>query len=151
MDPKSIAIAAPFLNMVLYGAYYAVLEQNYQKLSFTTALLMTVITDLIVLIVLAGFKWVPVDFAFIADKRTLVLVVVGQIVAIMVSALMYLAIKHVSATYLAFGELGYPIFVAFFAYILFGVKEVNWTMAAGGTLIVAGCVLLLYGKTKIPM
>jgi drug/metabolite transporter (DMT)-like permease len=151
MDLKSVAIIAPFISMVLYGANYALLEQNYQKLSFTTALLMTIIVETVAMGILAGFRIVPLDFNFLSDKRTVMLVVAAQLIWIVLSLLMYVTIKYASATYLAFGELGYPIFVAIFAYILFGVKEVNWTMAAGGALIITGCAILLYGKTRVPV
>ena len=149
MNVKAVATLAPFLNAVLYGLYYALLERIYQKMTLSTVVLISAITSMAMLVVLTGMKLVPLDFSFTRDKQSLMLVFAAQGVSICVTVLMYIAIRYTSATYLAFGELGYPLFVALFAYLLFGNKEFGWHVTAGGSLILIGCAILLYGRTKI--
>ena len=149
MNLKTIVAIAPFINAILYGLYYALLERNYQKLPMSTVALVSALTSLVLLLFLTGTKLVPLDMSFLKDKQSVMLVIAAQIVSIGVTVMMYLAIRYASATYLAFGELGYPFFVAIFAYLLFGTKELNWHIAAGGIFIVVGCSILLYGRTRI--
>lgn len=149
MNLKVIVSLAPFINAVLYGLYYALLERNYQKLPISTVVLISALTSLAMLLFLTGTKLVPLDMSFVKDRQSLIFIIAAQIVSIGVTIMMYLAIRYASATYLAFGELGYPFFVALFAYLLFGSKEMNWHVAAGGLFIILGCSILLYGRTKI--
>ncbi len=58
------------------------------------------------------------------------------------------AIRDVSPTFAAIGEVSYPIFVPLFAYILF--KDKQWDMATliGGGLIFLGLFIVISGKMR---
>lgn len=148
MTVAQVAIVAPFLNAIFYGLYYALLGQVYQKISLSTALLLSALASLSAMGVLVATKLVPLDFSFIHERRILTLTLTALLVGITVTFLMYIAIRYVSASYLALGEIGYPLFVPLFAYLLFGVKELNWQIIAGGILILIGAVIILSGKLK---
>lgn len=146
MDIKTIAIFLPFFNAILYGLYYVLLERNVQKLSMPTLWLIGAFNYFVLVAVTTGFKIAEVDFSPLLDKKTLVLIVAAQFVSMSISVVMYLALRYTSATYLAFGELAYPLFVPLFAWLLFNTKELGWTTAFGGLLIIAGSFVIVYGK-----
>ena len=78
MNVKAVATLAPFLNAVLYGLYYALLERIYQKMTLSTVVLISAITSMAMLVVLTGMKLVPLDFSFTRDKQSLMLVFAAQ-------------------------------------------------------------------------
>ena len=54
-----------------------------------------------------------------------------------------LSIVSKNATIAGMIEISYPLFIALFAYLIFRESELNWGIAAGGALIMAG-VLTVY-------
>ena len=62
---------------------------------------------------------------------------------------MLVVTKNISATYAAIGEISYPIFVALFSYFFFRNRDLDWSMALGGLLIMVGSVIVITDKIKI--
>jgi drug/metabolite transporter (DMT)-like permease len=57
----------------------------------------------------------------------------------------YTALKNTSATYMAFAEISYPLFVPLFTYFLFSRSELSGSIALGGGLILLGSVIIARG------
>jgi len=148
MDIKTIAIFLPFLNAVLYGLYYALLEQNYQKISLPTAMLSSAFVNVLSAILLVVTRNGQIDFTPLADRQSFIVYSLSLLVGVAITIIMYLAMKYTSATYMAFAELGYPLFVPIFAYLLFGRQNFSWSLIIGGVLVMIGCYVILLGKMK---
>ena len=71
------------------------------------------------------------------------------IAAVMGISCMLFAMKNVSATYAAIGELGYPFFTAVFAYLIFHERQAGLPTMVGGALIFLGCLIVVIGKMKV--
>jgi uncharacterized membrane protein len=62
-----------------------------------------------------------------------------------IQATHYVALKNTSATYMAFAEISYPLFVALFTALLFSRSELTPTIAFGGGLIMVGSLVIARG------
>lgn len=65
--------------------------------------------------------------------------------SILASVAVYKAIHGSNATLASLIEISYPIFVAIFAYFLFGENHLtHWSNVVGGLLILTGTALIIY-------
>ena len=62
------------------------------------------------------------------------------------AALLYLSINNKNATLASLIEITYPVFVIFFAYVLFRQIHVNLSVAIGGLFILSGAVIIIYNN-----
>lgn len=145
MDLAAIAHYLPFLNAILYGLYYALLQETYGKLSLATILL----TNGILFIVTALGIWIgrvdSLSFAQLREPRIVWIFIALIALSTVLQATHYTALKNTSATYMAFAEISYPLFVPLFTYLLFARAELTGSIALGGGLILLGSVIIARG------
>jgi drug/metabolite transporter (DMT)-like permease len=148
MDITTIALYLPFINAILYGLYYALLQETYGALSLATILLVN--GTLFILTALAMFllRLDGLSFVALKDQKILVVFIGLIIVSTILQATHYTALKNTSATYMAFAEISYPLFVPLFTYFLFSRSELSSSIALGGGLILLGSIVIAWGSVS---
>jgi len=147
MDLAAIAIYLPFINAILYGLYYALLQETYGTLSLSTILLTNGILNIAIALVLWGFRIDGLSFMPLRDSKMLWIFLALIAVSTILQATHYTALKNTSATYMAFAEISYPLFVPLFTYFLFSRSELSGSIALGGGLILLGSVIIARGAS----
>ena len=75
----------------------------------------------------------------------------GMIAAIGVTSLLgavllYISIAGKNATLASLIEITYPVFVVFFAFVMFRHVHLNLSVIVGGLLVIAGAALIIYNN-----
>ena len=79
-----------------------------------------------------------------ADVKVSVVVMIFT--SIIASLALYKAVAGSNATIASLIEISYPVFVALFAYLIFGENHLtSWHFVVGGMLILVGTGLVIYG------
>lgn len=142
MDIAAIALYLPFLNAVLYGLYYALLQESYGALSLATILLTNGLLFIATAVVMACAGLDSLSLSPLRNHKMLWVFVAVIVVSTILQATHYLALKNTSATYMAFAELSYPLFVPLFTYFLFSRYELTPSIGIGGALILVGSAII---------
>jgi drug/metabolite transporter (DMT)-like permease len=145
MNITTIALYLPFLNAVLYGLYYALLQESYGALSLATILLTNGLLFIATAVAMTYAGWDTLSFTPLRNQKMLWVFLAVVVVSTILQATHYLALKNTSATYMAFAELSYPLFVPIFTYFLFSRYELTSSIGIGGALILLGSVIIARG------
>lgn len=145
MKPAQVAPYLPFLNAVLFGLLYALLQEIYGVLSFSTILLANGVLYLTIAGISALLGYGEISSAGLGDSKFLTIFTVQLLIIAILQVTHFISLKHTSATYMAFAELGYPLFVPFFTYIIFSRIELTRSIAVGGVLILLGSIIIARG------
>jgi drug/metabolite transporter (DMT)-like permease len=148
MDITTIALYLPFINAILYGLYYALLQETYGALSLATILLVNGIIFILTALAMLMLRLDGLSFVALKDQKILVVFIGLIIVATILQATHYTALKNTSATYMAFAEISYPLFVPLFTYFLFSRSELSSSIALGGGLILLGSIVIARGSVS---
>ena len=62
------------------------------------------------------------------------------------AVLLYISIAGKNATLASLIEITYPVFVAFFAYLIFRQIHLNTSVVVGGLMVIAGAGLIIYNN-----
>ncbi len=128
---------------VVWGLHYPLLDHALKKISLTSALLLTALP--IFVLALVNFRQVAADYSSVRQLST---ETQGMIAAVMLtslvgSALLFLSIGSKNATLASLIEITYPLFVAFFAYLLFRSTVLNLSVFVGAALIFSGVAVII--------
>jgi drug/metabolite transporter (DMT)-like permease len=145
MDLPANANYLPFINAILYGLYYALLQETYGKLSLATILLTNALLNILIALVMWGCRIDGLSFAPLRDTKMLWIFLAVISVSTLLQVTHYTSLKNTSATYMAFAEISYPLFVPLFTYFLFSRSELSGSIALGGGLILLGSVIIARG------
>jgi drug/metabolite transporter (DMT)-like permease len=148
MDITTIALYLPFINAILYGLYYALLQETYGALSLATILLVNGIIFILTALAMLMLRLDGLSFVALKDQKILVVFIGLIIVSTILQATHYTALKNTSATYMAFAEISYPLFVPLFTYFLFSRSELSSSIALGGGLILLGSIVIARGSVS---
>ena len=148
MDITTIGLYLPFINAILYGLYYALLQETYGALSLATILLVNGIIFILTALAMLMLRLDGLSFVALKDQKILVVFIGLIIVATILQATHYTALKNTSATYMAFAEISYPLFVPLFTYFLFSRSELSSSIALGGGLILLGSIVIARGSVS---
>lgn len=134
------AIAAAFV----WGIHYPFVEDALRKLSIISVLLLSVIGVLV--IAPFFYKDLAADYTVIKalDWRGKASIAIIILTSVLGPILIYLSIFGKNATLASLIEITYPVFVAVFAYLLFGHLQISASIVAGGVLIFAGLFLIIW-------
>jgi drug/metabolite transporter (DMT)-like permease len=146
MDLAAIALYLPFINAILYALYYALLQETYGALSLATILLVNGLLFIATALAMWIFRLDSLSLIALKEHRILVVFIGLIILSTILQATHYTALKNTSATYAAFAEIGYPLFVPLFTYFLFSRSELSSSIALGGGLILLGSVIIARGS-----
>ncbi len=146
---KHFYLLLPAIAAVMWGGYYAIMERMLGKISAPTWIVLMYSSMLVFNLIASRVLNQKIDFTpVLQDKKLLLLLAVAVAFYLCgVYALVY-GTQKVSVTYAAFGEVAYPLLVPVFAYLFFGVKEVDRSLAVGGVFVMIGLGIMIYGKSK---
>ncbi len=71
---------------------------------------------------------------------------VAMCTSILGALFLYKGIQASNATYASLIEITYPVFVAFFSFLIFRENHLNLTVVSGGILVMLGTSLVIYGN-----
>ena len=131
---------------LVWGIHYPLVDFALKRVSVFSVLLLSVLP--VVLLTPVFLR----DLAHDLDTfRGLPAVEQGMIAAIGLTSLvgavlLYLSIAGKNATLASLIEITYPVFVAFFAYVMFRHIHLNASVMFGGLLVIAGAGLIIYNN-----
>jgi drug/metabolite transporter (DMT)-like permease len=148
LSPTLLAAFIPLALGVLYGLSYAINGYVYrQELSLLNCMLVVSVCSVVFwwgANLLTGEIWkFPVSNM---PWKTIGLLVLNSVFVMVAWGLAVYGMKHISPTFVAFGEISYVIFTPLFAYLIFGRNEIEAHTIAAGALILTGCGILMYGE-----
>lgn len=129
---------------MFWGASYAINDQLYRHISVYSALaLQMLIISLGLIVAAASTGTLSRDVAVIVASRRVFWLFVAAVAAWGVAELcINFSIQQKNASFASLIEISYPLFVAFFAYILFDDADLNTMTALGGACIAFGVYLI---------
>ncbi len=148
MELTSIAAYLPFLNSILYAIYYAFLQESYGRLSLSTLLLTNGLLFISLALVATVFRIDTIGFSELREPKMLLVFFGLIVISTVLQATHYIALKNTSATYMAFAEISYPLFVPIFTYALFNRAELSGSIMIGGGFILVGSYIIAMGGWK---
>ncbi len=131
---------------LVWGVHYPLVDFALKRVSVFSVLMLSVLPILLLMPVFMR------DIARDLDTvRVLPAIEQGMIAAIGLTSLLgavllYLSIAGKNATLASLIEITYPIFVVFFAYVMFRHVHVNASVIVGGLLVIAGSGLIIYNN-----
>lgn len=145
----SIFVFLPFIAAALYGFSYVVIERLSGQINLTSYYLISTVIFFLFALGHGYLKGETVSVSALRENPSLLLLILVTSVA---GALGWLcttyAIKNISASYASFGEISYPLFALLFSWLILGVRHFDFSMLAGGFLIMAGSFILVYGRMR---
>ncbi len=131
---------------LIWGVHYPLVDFALKRVSVYGVLLLSVLP--IVLLMPVFLRDLARDLETV---RGLPVAEQGMIAAIGLTSLigavlLYLSIAGKNATLASLIEITYPVFVAFFAYVMFRHIHLNASVIVGGLLVIAGAGLIIYNN-----
>jgi drug/metabolite transporter (DMT)-like permease len=126
-----------------WGVHYPLVEHALRRISVLSVLLLTGIP--VVLVALAFYREVGHDVQVMRALpwlERLPILAIG-LTSLVGSVLLFLAIDSKNATLASLIEISYPVFVAFFAFVLFRENTLNPSVALGALLVFAGVSIII--------
>jgi drug/metabolite transporter (DMT)-like permease len=133
---------------LVWGIHYPLLDHALKRLSLFTVLFLTVLPMLLA----APFYYpqLAVDAGSIARmswaERLPVLLI--PLTSLAGAVLLFLAIGGKNATLASIIEISYPVFVVFFAWLLFRQVHLNASVLVGAALVFAGVALIILNNPR---
>jgi drug/metabolite transporter (DMT)-like permease len=131
---------------LVWGLHYPLVDFALKRISVYSVLLLSVLPVLLLMPVYLR------DVARDLDTlRTLPAGQQGMIAAIGLTSLagailLYLSIAGKNATLASLIEITYPVFVVFFAFVIFRQIHLNTSVVVGGLMVIAGAGLIIYNN-----
>lgn len=133
---------------LVWGIHYPLLDHALKRLSLFTVLFLTVLPMLLA---------VPFYYPqLVADTGTLARLGWAERLPILLipltslagAVLLFLAISDKNATLASLIEISYPVFVVFFAWLLFRQVHLNASVLMGAGLVFAGVALIILNNPR---
>ncbi len=139
----------PIIGGIFWGLCYACLEQTLTHVTAPTWYVVAGAASLFVgLFFMPKLTGQAIDFKPLMRKEVLIIAAVGLIAAQLADMSITVALTKSPATYVAFGEVSYVLFLPIIAFFLFKDNQITPQMLGGGVLVLAGIAVLLMGQTK---
>ncbi len=137
----------PIMAAMFYGLAFAFTEKAMQMINVVTYMIVGSVVTIIMALGLTLVKDEPVKWDFLNNKEAFIPVIVAVIAPALGWFFTIYAIKNTSAVYAAFSEISYPLFTLLFLFLFFGIRHFDWTILAGGSLVMIGSFILVYGQS----
>jgi drug/metabolite transporter (DMT)-like permease len=147
MELKNIAIIFPFAAAISWALVYSINGRNYQYLTVPTGLMLMAVGSILAAFLVAAITKTSIDFTPLFKNKDIWLWI-APFAAIFASAFLHLALRHTSASYAALGEVSYVLLTPFFAWLLFGQKQLNTSMAIGALFMLIGLYFVISGQAQ---
>lgn len=126
-----------------WGVHYPLVGFALTRISLFSVLLISVLP--IFLLVPFYFNQVASDVGTLQQlpaREQMMIMVIG-ITSLLGAAFVFLAIGSKNATLASLIEITYPVFVAFFSYVIFKHVHVNASVILGAVMVMAGATLII--------
>ena len=136
----------PLLAAMFYGIAFAFTESALKVTNIATYMLISCGLLAITVVGLLKIKGESLKFDFLQNNADTWLVLVAVAAPSIGWLFTTYAIKNVNASYAAFAEISYPLFTVLALFLFFGLRSLDWSVAVGGLLILAGSSILIMGQ-----
>lgn len=130
---------------ILWGLNYSLSEKVLQHISPLTLLALEMVSGGIIFLItvfLFGFR---TDLITLKEQPYVLWLTVFNIMAVLVASLFIVySIQTKNATVAGIIELIYPLFTIFFTWLLFNQLHINLQVILGGSLIIAGVIVISF-------
>ncbi|MBI1362853.1 MAG: EamA family transporter [Proteobacteria bacterium] len=137
---------------MLWGASYAVSEKVL-RLGFSPAGLL-VFNGMLAIMMYGTVMWVQNGWGtfkvFQTHPHAIWWLMFVAVLNVSANFMIFYSIGAKNATLASLIEISYPLFTAFFVWLLFRQVQFNWTVAAGAFLIFSGIVCVFVGSRSMP-
>jgi len=131
---------------LIWGVHYPLVGFALQRISLFGVLLISIIPVLLLVPLFAGQLYTDVqNIRSLPATEQWMISVIG-FTSLAGAAFVFLAISSKNATLASLIEITYPVFVAFFAYVMFRQIHLNASVIVGGLLVIAGAGLIIYNN-----
>ncbi len=137
----------PIIAAIFYGMAYPFIEKSMESINVATYIFWSGIVSAIAGLLLWQFKNEPISLSFLSEKMSIIAMVLAAIILPTLGWLLTIySVKTTSAGYTVFAEISYPLFTLLFLFLFFGVRHFDWSILAGGALVMLGSFILIYGQ-----
>ncbi len=131
---------------LVWGIHYPLVDFALRRVSVFSVLLLTVLPVLLLMPVFLRDLARDLDTVRALPASEQVLIAAIGLTSLVGAVLLYLSIAGKNATLASLIEITYPVFVAFFAYLMFRHIHLNASVVVGGLLVIAGAGLIIYNN-----
>jgi len=139
----------PFCSAAVYGLSYVLLDRLLKSAPIIPYMLASSVFFTAVIACAAFIKRHDFSLSFLSDRKLLLLFAVNIVVGAAGWMITLISLKKTTASYTAFAEISYPLFTILFMFLIFGVRQFNWTSALGAALIFVGSLVLIAAQNAI--
>lgn len=131
---------------IFWGLDYSFTERVLEKIKFSTLLTIELFFGFVAMLLITLIsKSYKTDLpTLLGSKPTIALVVLITAFFIIANTLIVVAIGSSNATIAGLVEISYPLFIALFSWLFFGVASLNLGTALGGAMILGGVSLMYF-------
>lgn len=131
---------------ITWGIHYPLLDFALKRLSVYGVLLLTVLPVFFLMPLFMRELASDIDsFGLLPVKEQWTILAVA-VTSTIGAFLLFLSINSKNATLTSLIEISYPVFVIFFAYLLFKQFHANLSVMIGGLLILLGAIIIIYNN-----
>lgn len=138
----------PILAAMCYGLAFAFTEKALKITSAVTYLTISAAVGFFFILGLVAVKGERFSWGFLHNPKDMTIFLIAAIAPSLGWLFTTYAIKNTNASYAAFAEISYPLFTLLFLFIFFGLRSLDWTILLGGSLIMIGSFIMVYGQAK---
>jgi len=128
---------------VAWGIHYPLIDFAMKRISIYGVLLLGVLPILFLMPLFLRELASDVDAFKLLPAKEQWSVLAISVTSTAGAILLYFSIDNKNATLASLIEITYPVFVIFFAYLLFKQMHLNLSVIVGGLLIMAGAVIII--------
>jgi drug/metabolite transporter (DMT)-like permease len=147
MEIKNVAIIFPFLAAISWALTYSINGRNYQFITVPTGLVLMAGGSFLAAFLVSAITKTSIDFTPLFKNNDIWLWM-APLAVIFASAFLHMSLRYTSASYAALGEVSYVLLTPLFAWLLFGQKQLNTSMAIGAFFILVGLYFVISGQAQ---
>ncbi len=131
---------------LVWGIHYPLVDFALKRVSVFGVLLLSVLPVLLLMPVFLRDLARDVDTVLALPGSEQAMIAAIGLTSLLGAVLLYVSIAGKNATLASLIEITYPVFVAFFAYVIFRHIHLNASVIIGGLLVMAGAGLIIYNN-----
>lgn len=131
---------------LVWGLHYPLVDFALKRISIYSVLLLTVLPVLLLMPVFMRDVSRDLDMLRTLSAAEQAMIAAIGVTSLLGAVLLYLSIAGKNATLASLIEITYPVFVAFFAFVLFRHIHLNTSVIVGGLMVIAGAGLIIYNN-----
>ena len=131
---------------LVWGIHYPLVDFALKRISVFSVLLLTVLPVLVLMPVFMRDLARDLDTLQVLPGVEQAMIAAIGLTSLLGAVLLYVSIAGKNATLASLIEISYPVFVVFFAYVIFRQIHLNASVIIGGLMVIAGAGLIIYNN-----